>query len=357
MIDKHVPAIFWKIIHLPIPKKLRRPSMHEEFESSCVSVDFPNSYIVNNGELKGNLNPLYVNNTYTTKKPYLLEDVLILPDGILILDQKIHQYSSLFNQISIRKICDISREVITHREASYIDSAFFIPRQFVKHGTYGDYIMEFLLPFCNSEIDRKMPLLIDASFIYKNILNESKELGHNDIRLISKPGVRVGKLYIPPCCQVFDHFTIQNLESISHRFQIKESDIPTHSGKVYLSRFGFPLTGREKQFRIISNEMEIEEFLSEKGFLIIRSHELSNNIVRAMLKNAKYIVANHGSAMFHLMWSRPKCIIELAEESWWNQCFVKLGYAIGAGDYHVVKSDNGIIDINKLSLIINKVIT
>ena len=212
--------------------------------------------------------------------------------------------------------------------------------------------MEFLLPFCNAKIDPKIPLLIDAEFIQKNVEEDLNKLNHEDIRIIPQGGVNVGRLFIPPCSQVFDNFSAENIEKVVRQFPLNDFAVTNHPEKIYLSRVGLPYRTTDKQHRIILNEPEVERYLSEAGYLIIRAHEHINQDIRLLLKNAKVIVANHGAAMVHLMWAHPKCVIELASQQWWNECFVKLSYAIGVEKYHVLKSRDGVIDLGLLSSLI-----
>lgn len=353
-LGKRMPRKLWCKIHSPIPENIRGNSLHESLSQKSKLISLPDSYTIDSS-LKSAKSPLtiFVNaQGENQRSPFHLDNVRIFPDGIILADGKINRFSSLFSEISLEKICEVSRSANSHEATVSLDAATFFPRQYVKHGTYGDYVMEFLLPFCNAEIDRSIPLLIDADYIQKHAEADLKALKIPNSMMIPPGGMNVGRLFIPPCCQVFDNFSLGNIENVARLFPLNDSTDTLFPEKVYLSRVGFPSRTTDKQYRVICNEPEVERHLTEAGYLVIRAHEHTNQDIRRLLKNAKIIVANHGAAMFHMMWSRPRCVIELASERWWNQCFIKLGYAIGVEKYHVLKSRDGLIDLEILSSLI-----
>ena len=275
----------------------------------------------------------------------ILHDVCILQNGSIISNEAILCESSLFQKTSFDRLLRDSSSYFSSNK-QFIPEATFIPRQVIDHGTYGDYFAEFLIPFCSHQVKTEHPLLIDADFIYKYIKSDLYPIGYLNIIRIPPTGLHVRKLIIKTPVQFFDNFLPQNLVKLKEVFPVEE---PTEMiDKIYISRIGFVPDFSNKNQRKIINEQQVEQYLQNAGFYVLRCHESNSKECRSILKNAKTIVFNHGSGFINAAWSTPNTVIELASEEWWNPYFLKLCVAMKVKKYSVIQTKANKISIDQL---------
>lgn len=127
--------------------------------------------------------------------------------------------------------------------------------------------------------------------------------------------------------------------------------------KVFISRKDTPR-------RSLENEAEVTKLLSEMGYTEIIMSELTLEEQVLIMFRAEYIVAPHGAALVHLVFtSHCKGLLEILPSNYYNDCFFRIcqikqipyinmtSEAVGSGHYHYTSSN---LDIEKLKLLVNE---
>ncbi|MEM6350191.1 MAG: glycosyltransferase family 61 protein [Cyanobacteria bacterium P01_D01_bin.14] len=100
--------------------------------------------------------------------------------------------------------------------------------------------------------------------------------------------------------------------------------------RVYLSR-------KNAARRRITNEKELESFLSSKGFLEIQTDQMSLLDQIRLFENAKIVVSPHGAGLTNLVFCRQGTkVIELFSPQYVNGCYWTLCEQIGLDYYYLM---------------------
>jgi Glycosyltransferase 61 len=104
------------------------------------------------------------------------------------------------------------------------------------------------------------------------------------------------------------------------RDRLRPSDLERVPGRrLYVTR------GREPHNRIVANEDEVVEFLSERGFAVIDPGTLPLSEQIRCFAEAEWIVAPHGAALANLAFASPGAsVIELFAPDYVQGCYWKL---------------------------------
>jgi len=334
----HLPIVVSRLLHRPISRFMREYSPSEDIEEfEKPLLEGVKNYSIEASILTKIKSFPKVAHRIRKDDIVSLENVDITCSGIIISGNTISRFSSIYRRLSPNSLFKSANDFFSKSNRPQIQSAIFIPRQFVDQGTWGDYIIEFLLPLSCVDIKNKIPILLDAEFIKKNAPNDLKTLGYNYLE-IPESGLNVKKLQIITPCQSFDNFEKENIESLKKLFPVKINKKIIKSQRVYLSRLGY-LNSKNKNSRVLGNELELEIFLSNRGFQILKAHELPNEILREHLSNAEVIVGGWGSAFINALWGNPSIIIEIAHDKVWGPACIKMGIAMGVPKYIILKTD------------------
>lgn len=276
-----------------------------------------------------------------------LHDVVVLRNGLVCRDRRILECSSVFHRLSPARILEAAEIADGGAEFENIPEAVLVARSTNDQGTFGDYIIEFLLPFAWVSSDLPGPYLLDADFVRRfapsDIAAKRRPWMH-----IPSPGLRVGQLSVVGPVQHWDNFAAENIDRVRTHFGIAPS---RQTGrKIFLSRLGFVPDAASKQMRSLTNEAEVESLLIERGFEILRPHTMDNDSVRAAIRPADTVVATHGAALTHLMFAQPSAVFELASLSWWVPCYLKMCRALQIPAYTALAArPDGTIDLSALA--------
>lgn len=336
------------MLHAPLPKRWRGMSLLEMLKLESKEERFPEHFHFD-ATINKHWPPVYLAPRFPTRSPLLLKTLKgakVFGDGSLVVGKKLHSWSATYQLTSPARLINVSASASRVKTDDYLEKAVLISRGAIAEGTFGDYVIEFLLPLARVARDMgNAPILLDSGFSRQFAPQDLKRLGlrHHDV---PAGGLNVGKLTVVGPCQPWDNFRKENVEKL--RALLPVESLPG-TDKIYLSRLGIGQTPANKQARNVINESEVESMLEAKGFLVIRTHLFSNEALRGHVARASLIVAPHGAAMTHLAWSSPRAVVELAHEQWWVPCYAKLCHAIGVRNYHVLCTDRGRIDIDRLA--------
>ncbi len=314
--------------------------MLKTYEESSIPIKYRLDSSINRNVIK-----CVTLNGKTFKKQFVLKDVDILNNGAIISKKSICPQSSLYSKYSVRDYL-LASKLYFNNKRNYLPQAYFFPRLINQNGTYGDCFAEFLIPFASHDISKSTPILFDADFIFNYAKNDLFRLGYTNLIRIPDTGYKVGKLIIKFPDHYFDNIPLKNIIDLKAVFPI--DSISESPKKIYLSRYGYDSDSSLKNYRNISNELEVENLLRENNFFIVRAHDYSNSELRSLLHGARFIVFNHGSAFVHAAWSSVESVVEIASEEWWNPFFLKLCVGIGVKNYSLLMANNNFICLSKL---------
>lgn len=347
--SNRLPRRLWRWLYRPIPRSLREESLFESCQAGCRPIAWPASFSLDPA-LGRNLQDIHFLAPSKPPSPKIIEvsNAVVHSDGLIVSHNIVHSASSCYSRISPHILFRASAARYAGNSLTTINRATLISRQLIDQGTYGDYFIEFLLPLCRSSRAVQAPLLADADFIGKYCDVDLKQLGFPPSKRIPDEGVSVKTLTVIGPCQPFDNFAADNLAAVVNAFPAKPPQ-RERTGRFYLSRRGFVEKSSSKQRRSLDNEAEIEEFLVHRGFDILRPDGTNNSEMRNQLSIATIVIFNHGSGFFNAIWGRPRFVVELASEEWWNPAFLRLSRAMGVAAYHLLCSRGGRIDVEKLA--------
>lgn len=278
-------------------------------------------------------------------KTTILSDVFCLADGKVISNAKVSQHSSLSGRTSFYGFCKAAHEFLDLSPgADCIPEAWFLPRQFIDHFSWGDYVLETLYPLAWIYKKINAPIIVDNDKVFQYLSNDAGNLAIKVVR-IPITGLWVNRLHVVGGCQVYDNFCYKNIIKFKHfysKIYPPLSPPPTFSetcDRVYLSRLGLENVNPRNP-RKINNENELEDRLRTLGFKIIHPHKNTNQEIISAMKGARTVIGPWGSAFLHLAFSKPKNIIEIAHTGCWGPACLKMGVAMGVVNYHVYQIDN-----------------
>lgn len=353
--QKRLPGSICKWLYRTVPKECREESLFERCVRFSKSISWPKQYSLDL-RLKRNLAEIgmlqYGGREFISQSS--ISNTTVLPDGMIVQSSRIHPSSSLYSRLTPEMIMKAAYQYFSVQKRPAVPSATIIPRQLVDQGTYGDYVIEFLLPMVRSRGDITSQIILDTPYIEKYARRDLALLNIFDALAIPPGGIDVEELSIVPPCQPFDNFQKENLDALSESFPVEQESKVDSSRRIYLSRLGISNANAVKQTRSIENEEEIERYLRERGFDIFHPDGTDNQVVREAMVRADIVIFNHGSAAFHLIWGKPRMVIELASEIWWNPAFIRLAYGCGVESYHVLQSKDRKIDLGELEAVMEK---
>lgn len=84
---------------------------------------------------------------------------------------------------------------------------------------------------------------------------------------------------------------------------------------------------------------EILAAVAEIGARVIDTDDLTFDGWVALGAEAETVIADHGAALFNMMYWRPRCVIELFSGGWWNNSFLFVGAAVGVERHFLFNTD------------------
>jgi len=232
-----------------------------------------------------------------------------------------------------------------------------IEKWFITYGHFKDEI--FLLTDYIDKINKNYTVLLDYHTIdlpnYKANINynviDNLLLGNNSINLFENRN-KIIKL--------------QNLILIRNR----STDVTFHSFPINVRNKIFnAIDGNQKKYnkvfitrgvathlnRNLSNQLEIENYLSNNNFLVINPELLTCIDFISSIKNADKIVITWGSALVNLIYLKPYAkVYILKSQSYQHENLMLFNKIIKTYNLHVevITHENNIVNLNKLNEII-----
>jgi len=339
-----LPGWIWRYYHRPIGRRFREESMLESIAPHCSQKAYPPTYRIDpklNHQTTG-VSLLSTDDGFRSEI-IKVRNALVLNDGLVLCGGSVHRGSVLYGRITTEKLFRASAQAFDGRARAALTRATLISTQIVDQGSYGDFVLEFSLPLAANREHVEGPLLIERGYISSYCDEDLKALLMEKYS-IPENGVLVDELTIVGPCQIYDNFTRHNVLAIRSAFPVAPAKTARN---VYISRAGYRQVS-DKTARHIKNEVEVEDYLRNKGFEIFRAHEAPNKLVREAVASANIVIGSHGSGLFHLLWGNPRAIIEVASEGWWGASCYKFSQVLQTPSYQVLATDDEVISLEKL---------
>ena len=198
--------------------------------------------------------------------------------------------------------------------------------------SFGDWVSEFLATLVAAS-PLGSPLLVPA-FAWEKpyVRRDLAALGVEVVR-VDRP-VRVEAATVLYKSRPMHYWTAAEVAAYRRAFQVAPP-APRPGSAIYLSREG---ERGESGFRQYPSR-QVAEILEPLGVRTVLARQTTQEQYRALADQAETVVADHGAAMFNMLFWNPRRVIELVNGAWWNNCFLFLAQDLGVGDYRLVDVD------------------
>lgn len=162
-------------------------------------------------------------------------------------------------------------------------------------------------------------------FLYERpyVQGEFKRLGLA-VHVIDKPTlVKEATVLIKPQPDLI--WTWKDVDAY-RRFHRLDPVQPKPGSLIYLSREG--AKSEQSLVKRSYPSAMISEIVEELGGKVITTGDYGHEDFLALADTAETVIADHGAAMFNLLYWRSKSVIELVPDNWWDGCFVFLSAAV-----------------------------
>lgn len=199
--------------------------------------------------------------------------------------------------------------------------------------TYGDWVPEHRNSIISAE---KFPVpLVLPSWIGNRsyVQQELSDLGVEYI--VIDRSIFIENAYVLGKKHPFNLMLEEDVQAYKAAYNVPDVK-PKYGEIVYLSRGLFSrsveMAGRNYPSDVIGKIVE------ELGGRVIDTNGKNREYYREIADQADIVIADHGGAIFNIMEWKPRVIIEIVEDGWWNACFVFLSAACGATYHGIIRS-------------------
>ena len=141
------PKCLFHLIHQPLPTLILQKSYSSVNRKTEIIQLQATKFTDGTTFPCGNSKLHFILDFNSPPKTALLTNVFCLPDGKIVSKKKISIHSSVFSKTSLYSLCKASHYFYEFSpQAHSIPEALFIPRQFIDHFSWGDYVLETLYP-------------------------------------------------------------------------------------------------------------------------------------------------------------------------------------------------------------------
>lgn len=257
------------------------------------------------------------------------EKVVYSPHGYALHNGRI-DYS-----LSARKK-DYNRDfpkLLLRQSDTHLGSATLIESHFPN--TYGDWVFEQMRSL-TKHLPLQAPLLLPRDIAARGyVKRELDQMGINF--LVAATNVKIDRAHVLHKPQHLNFW--DNGDVSAYRNALKIEDVPTRSGSVvYLSREG--VTGAHAYVTRTYKSAEVSEIVSELGGRTVLTEGMGMDDFRELASEAETVIADHGAAIFNILQWRPKRVIEIVTNNWWDSSPLFVSRAMGVQLHGLVVCDD-----------------
>ncbi len=211
-------------------------------------------------------------------------------------------------------------------------SGYFI--QSGHRDTYGDWVSEYLGALARAG-DINAPLFLPADLAEKSYVK--RDLAALNIDYIAVDhSIKIESAKVLRQRKHFVHFSPKDIDDLRALLKITPQS-PRPGSIVYLSRRG---EGSEVAVRHHPNEV-VEKIVTERGGRVLLTKSTSREEYQHACVDAETVIFDHGSAMYNALGWRPKRVITLVSDAWWDNAFLMFSDALGVDDITIIRGDLG----------------
>ncbi len=200
--------------------------------------------------------------------------------------------------------------------------------------TYGDWVSEYLGPLARRPA-LDAPLFLPARLASRPYVRRDLAALGLDYVAVVKP-VRIEAARVLRQQKYFVHFDRRDVDTLRSIFKPVDAE-PRPGGLIYLSRAGEVSEVARRDYP----NAAIEELVRARGGRILRTAAASFEDYRRAAVDAETVIFDHGSAFYNALAWRPRQVIEIVSDRWWNNAFLMLADAMGVPRYVIVRGDLG----------------
>jgi len=213
-----------------------------------------------------------------------------------------------------------------------VERAIFI--QSAHRDSFGDWVSEYLLPLARmSALDA--PLLLPIDMAQKPYVKRDLARLGIDYRAIEKPTLVKNAQVLRQ--QKFFVYYYPNEIAPLRRLLGVDAPEPEPGSILYLSRRG---EMSEIANRSYPNKA-IEEVVMARGGRVILTGQATLDEYITAANAAETVIFDHGSAVFNMLYWRPRRAIEIASDRMWHNALLMFVTATGVSDYTIIRGDDG----------------
>ncbi|WDI32649.1 hypothetical protein PUV54_05495 [Hyphococcus flavus] len=225
------------------------------------------------------------------------------------------------------------RVLLGHRSpAEAYETGYWV--QSAHKDTYGDWVSEYLSAIIRHE-PLNAPLFLPAELASRPYVCRDLARLAVDFVSVDRP-MKIKNATVLRQQKYFVHFRRRDVAALRKVFA-PPCEPPSPGSLVYLSRYGEVSEVADRQY---PNEI-VERVVADCGGRVIRTADAHPETYRAAALEADTVVFDHGSAFYNALGWRPRKVIEIVSDGWWNNAFVMLADAMGIEDYTIIRGDLG----------------
>lgn len=255
-----------------------------------------------------------------------VDNLLYTPEGMAWAGGRLYEKYSirkpsireLVRKPSARRARSIDEAVVTQSETPY---------------TFGDWIGQLLVSLLDHYPFRAplvLPLrLYERSFVRRDLERLGVEVIPADVDL------HIRRALVLPRTRPENAFTPADMRNFQRAFQI-DAPTPKPGSLLYLSREGEASDSFERRYP----SKEVAEIIRGLGGRVVMARETSLDEYIKLAEHAETVVADHGSAICNILYWKPKRVVELFSNAWWNPYFLFLAHAHGVPSYRLMNIDD-----------------
>lgn len=200
--------------------------------------------------------------------------------------------------------------------------------------TYGDWFAEVMVTLVHAQPNIEPPLLLPKNLLEKPYALRDLRKLNIEVRAVEKPVLVQEAVVIH---KMHPRLEIGLNDVVAYRKTFAINPVTPKPGSIlYLSRQGIK---SERFNRTLQSEI-IAQILAELGATIVLTGETGPEEYMDLASQAETVIADHGAAMYNLIYWKTQNLIELFSNDWWSSCFLSFGKALGIENYSLVCVDN-----------------
>lgn len=198
--------------------------------------------------------------------------------------------------------------------------------------TYGDWIGEHLssLIYFGCPVQ---PLALPGFFEERKYVRRDCERLGLDVVFVDEPTL-IRNCAVLPKMRQGNYFTKDDPARFCEAFGVAPVR-PRPGSIVYLTRRRALSSGPARRYPF----KDIAAVMEAVGARIVDTDDLDFDDWLALGAEAEVVVAEHGAALFNMMYWRPRCVIEFFSGRWWNNSFLFVGDAVGVERHFLFNTD------------------